>query len=48
MKTNFDITLPSIPGKMIKLKIQDMKNIAFGSQKVRFTDNKSFLTKKFV
>lgn len=48
MKANFDISLPSIPGKSIKFKIQDIKSSAFGSQKSRFPDNKSLLTKKFV
>ena len=48
MKTNFDISLPSIPGKSIKFKIQDIKAAAFGSQKARFPDNKSGLTKKFI
>ena len=48
MKANFDISLPSIPGKNIKFKIQDIKSSAFGVQKARFPDNKSLLTKKFV
>ena len=48
MKTNFDISLPSIPGKNIKFKIQDIKASAFGSQKARFPDKKSVLTKKFI
>lgn len=48
MKANFDISLPSIPGKNIKFKIQDIKSTAFGTQKARFPDNKSLLTKKFV
>ena len=48
MKTNFDISLPSIPGKTIKFKIQDIKTAAFGSQKARFLDKKSNLTKKFI
>ena len=48
MKANFDISLPSIPGKGIKFKIQDIKSTAFGTQKARFPDNKSLLTKKFV
>jgi hypothetical protein len=48
MKPNFDISLPSIPGKTIKFKIQDIKQTAFGSQKSRFNDNKKGLTKKFI
>lgn len=48
MKTNFDISIPSIPTKTIKFKIQDIKNTAFGSQRNRFLENKGFLTKKFV
>jgi hypothetical protein len=48
MKTNFEINLPSIPGKCIKFKIQDIKSSAFGIQKPRFPDNKSNLTKKFI
>ena len=48
MKTNFDISLPSIPGKTIKFKIQDIKSAAFGSQKARSPDKKSALTKKFI
>ena len=48
MKTNFDINLPTIPGKLIKFKIQDIKNKAFGSQATRFKDNKTALTKKFI
>ena len=36
MKTNFDISLPTIPGKLMKFKIQDIKQTAFGSQKTRF------------
>jgi len=36
MKTNFDINIPSIPGKIIKFKIQDIKSTAFGTQKNRF------------
>jgi hypothetical protein len=48
MKTNFDISIPSIPTKRIKFKIQDIKNTAFGSQKNRFKEDKSFLTKKFI
>jgi hypothetical protein len=40
MKTHFDISIPSIPGKMIKFKIQDIKTTAFGSQKNRFNENK--------
>lgn len=48
MKANFDISLPSIPGKNIKFKIQDIKSTVFGTQKTRFPDNKSLLTKKFV
>jgi hypothetical protein len=48
MKTNFDISIPSIPTKSIKFKIQDIKNTAFGSQRTRFQENKAFLTKKFV
>lgn len=47
MKTNFDINIPSIPGKIIKFKIQDIKSTAFGTQKNRFDQNKAFLTKKF-
>ena len=48
MKANFDISLPSIPGKTIKFKIQDIKSAAFGTQKARFSDDKSQLVKKFV
>lgn len=48
MKANFDISLPSIPGKCIKFKIQDIKSAAFGVQKARFPDDKSNLVKKFV
>lgn len=48
MKTNFDINIPSIPTRMIKFKIQDIKTTAFGSQRNRFHDNKTFLTKKFI
>jgi hypothetical protein len=48
MKPNFEISLPSIPGKSIKFKIQDIKHSAFGSKKSRFTDNKKGLTKKFI
>ncbi len=48
MKANFQINLPSIPGKTIKFKIQDIKTAAFGVQKARFADNKALLTKKFV
>jgi hypothetical protein len=48
MKANFEINLPSIPGKSIKFKIQDIKAAAFGVQKARFPDNKALLTKKFV
>jgi hypothetical protein len=48
MTSNFDINIPSIPGKIIKFKIQDIKSTAFGSQKLRFIDNKSVLTKKFI
>ena len=48
MKTNFDINLPSIPGKYIKFKIQDIKSKAFGTQGARFKDNKGALTKKFI
>lgn len=48
MKANFEINLPSIPGKNIKFKIQDIKAAAFGTQKARFPDNKAILTKKFV
>lgn len=48
MKTNFDINIPSIPSKIIKFKIQDIKSTAFGSQRGRFNENKGFLTKKFV
>lgn len=48
MKTNFDINIPSIPSRMIKFKIQDIKSTAFGSQRNRFCENKSFLTKKFI
>lgn len=48
MKTNFDINIPSIPGKMIKFKIQDIKSTAFGTQKNRFDQNKTFLTNKFI
>lgn len=48
MRTNFDINLPTIPGKVIKFKIQDIKNKAFGTQVARFKDNKALLTKKFV
>lgn len=48
MKPIFDISLPSIPGKSIKFKIQDIKNKAFGSKKSRFNENKNSLTKKFV
>jgi hypothetical protein len=48
MKTNFDISLPSIPGNVIKFKIQDIKSAAFGSQKARFADQKSILTQKFI
>ena len=48
MRTNFDINMPSIPTKMIKFKIQDIKNSACGSQRNRFQENKAFLTKKFV
>ena len=48
MKPNFDISLPSIPGKTIKFKIQDIKQTSFGSQKSRFIENKKGLTKKFI
>lgn len=48
MKANFEISLPSIPGKSIKFKIQDIKSAAFGVQKTRFPDNKANLTKKFI
>lgn len=48
MRTNFDISIPSIPTRTIKFKIQDIKSTAFGSQRNRFIDNKSFLTKKFI
>jgi hypothetical protein len=48
MKTNFDINIPSIPSKIIKFKIQDIKSTAFGSQRGRFNENKGFLTKKFI
>lgn len=48
MKASFEINLPSIPGKNIKFKIQDIKSSAFGAQKARFPDNKTILTKKFV
>lgn len=48
MKTNFDINLPTIPGKSIKFKIQDIKSKAFGAQAARFKDNKGLLTKKFI
>lgn len=48
MKTNFDISIPSIPTRTIKFKIQDIKSTAFGSQRNRFLENKAFLTKKFV
>jgi hypothetical protein len=48
MKNNFDINIPSIPSRGIKFKIQDIKTTAFGSQKNRFNENKSFLTKKFI
>ena len=48
MKPNFDISLPSIPGKSVKFKIQDIKQTSFGAQKVRFNDDKRGLTKKFI
>ncbi len=48
MKPNFDISLPSIPGKTIKFKIQDIKQSSFGSRKPRFHENKKVLTKKFI
>lgn len=48
MKANFDINLPSIPGKNIRFKIQDVNTAAFWTQKARFNDNKALLTKNFV
>lgn len=48
MKNNFDISIPSIPSKTIKFKIQDIKSTAFGTQRNRFHENKAFLTKKFI
>lgn len=48
MRPNFDISLPSIPGKTIKFKIQDIKQTSFGSKKERFNENKRGLTKKFI
>lgn len=44
----FDITLPSIPGKNIKFKIQDIKSIGFSRQAPRFKEDKTFLTKRFI
>ena len=45
---NFEINLPTIPSKRIRFKIQDIKASAFGSEKIRFPERKSFLTKRFV
>lgn len=48
MTNKFDINLPSIPSKITRFKIQDIKKTAFGSQKSRFKDMKSLLTNKFI
>ena len=48
MSNKFDISLPSIPSKIIRFKIQDIKRPAFGSQRSRFIPQKSALTTKFI
>jgi hypothetical protein len=36
LRSNFEVSIPSIPGRRIKYKIQDIKSSAFGSQQERF------------
>ena len=48
MKNDFDISLPSIPSKNMRFKLQAIFKPAFGSIKERFPDRKSSLTYKFI
>jgi hypothetical protein len=48
VRSNFEVSVPSIPGRRIRFKIQDIKASGFGSQQERFARNKVFLTKHFI